>query len=51
MNREEYIKELRKAKDKKDYKRYWDAFQGFILLLILCGIGIGLLGMFLAVFA
>lgn len=50
MNIKEY-KIRRRAKDKKDYHRYLGYITSFVLLMVLCGIGIGLLGMFLAVFA
>ena len=43
-----YIWERRKQ-DKKDYRRYENAFIGFLLSVTFTGIGIGLLGMLLAV--
>lgn len=43
-----YIWERRKQ-DKKDYKRYENAFIGFLLMVVFTGIGISLLGMVLAV--
>jgi hypothetical protein len=38
----------RAMKDRKDYKRYEDAFLGFLMLTVFTGIGIGLLGMLMA---
>lgn len=43
-----YVWERRKQ-DKKDYKRYENAFIGFLLMIVFTGIGISLLGMILAV--
>ena len=43
-----YVWERRKQ-DKKDYKRYEDAFLGFLLMMVFAGIGIGLLGMLMSV--
>jgi hypothetical protein len=48
MTVEEY-KKRRKWQDRKDYKRYENAFLGFLVALVLFGIGYGLLGMVLAV--
>lgn len=43
-----YIWERRKQ-DKIDYKRYENAFIGFLLMVVFTGIGVGILGMVLAV--
>ena len=43
-----YVWERRKQ-DKKDYKRYEGAFLGFLVALILFGVGYSLLGMLMAV--
>jgi hypothetical protein len=39
----------RRKQDKINYKRYENAFIGFLLMIVFTGIGIGLLGMILAV--
>jgi hypothetical protein len=39
----------RAMKDRKDYKRYEGAFLGFLVALILFGVGYSLLGMLMAV--
>lgn len=43
-----YVWERRKQ-DKIDYKRYENAFIGFLLMIVFIGIGVGILGMILAV--
>ena len=47
----ETYKTLRKEKDKQDYKFYLESFLLIVLFLVFLGIGVGLLGMILAVFA
>lgn len=39
----------RAMKDRQDYRRYENAFLGFLLLVVFTGIGVGLLGMVMAV--
>ena len=48
MTVEEY-KKRRKWQDRKDMKKWENAFLGFISLMVCVGIGVGLLGMILAV--
>ena len=43
-----YVWERRKQ-DKIDYRHYENAFIGFLFMIVFIGIGIGLLGMLLAV--
>ena len=48
MTVEEY-KKRRKWQDRKDMKKWENALIGFILITALTGIGVGILGMLLAV--
>lgn len=50
MTVEEY-KKRRKWQDRKDMKKWENAFLGFLVALILFGVGYSLLGMLLAVLA
>ena len=47
----EVYRQLRKEKDKHDYKFYIESLFLLITCIVFMGIGIGLLGMILAVFS
>lgn len=48
MTVEEY-KKRRKWQDRKDMKKWENAFIGFLFIVVFTGIGMGLLGMLLSV--